>query len=168
MKKRSFLFIVLGLMFPVLTRAGEADLEVPDLSQVTFFNGAVTGWELLLYGLVIVFLGLLFGYWQFTRIKKMPAHSSMLEVSKIIYETCKTYLLQQGRFLIILFVIIGVAITYYFLALSGMKIPKVLLILFWSVLGILGSYGVAWFGIIPGLKLRCFPRKHKCPLSSVE
>jgi len=147
MKKRSFLFIVLGLMFPVLAMAGEADLEVPDLRQTTFFNGAVTGWELLLYGMVIVFLGLLFGYWQFTRIKKLPAHSSMLEVSKIIYETCKTYLLQQGKFLIILFVIIGVAITYYFLGLSGMKIPKVLLILFWSVLGILGSYGVAWFGI---------------------
>jgi K(+)-stimulated pyrophosphate-energized sodium pump len=71
----------------------------------------------------------------------------MLEVSKIIYETCKTYLLQQGKFLIILFLIIGAAITYYFLGLSGMKLPKVLLILLWSVLGILGSYGVAWFGI---------------------
>ena len=147
MKKRSFLFVVLGLLFPVLAKAGEADLVVPDLSQTTFFNGAVTGWELLLYGMIIVFLGLLFGYWQFTKIKKLPAHSSMLEVSQIIYETCKTYLLQQGRFLIILFVIIGAAITYYFLGLSGMKLSKVLLILFWSVLGILGSYGVAWFGI---------------------
>lgn len=147
MKKRSFLFIVLGILFPVLAKAGEADLVVPDLTQTTFFNGALNGWELLFYGMVITVLGLLFGYWQFTKIKKMPAHSSMLEVSKIIFETCKTYLLQQGRFIIILFLIIGSAITYYFLALSGMSIPKVLLILMWSVLGILGSYGVAWFGI---------------------
>ncbi len=147
MKKRSFLFLVLGMLFPVLVKAGEADLEIPDLSQTTFFNGAVTGWELLFYGMVITVFGLLFGYWQYTKIKKLPAHSSMLEVSQIIFETCKTYLLQQGKFLIILFLIIGSAITYYFLGLSGMKVPKVLLILLWSVLGILGSYGVAWFGI---------------------
>jgi len=147
MKKRSFLFVVLGLLFPVLVKAGEADLKVPDLSQTTFFNGALTGWELLFYGMIIVILGLAFGFWQFTKIKKLPAHSSMLDVSKIIYETCKTYLFQQGKFLLILFLIIGVAITYYFLGLSGLEIPKVILILFWSVLGILGSYGVAWFGI---------------------
>ncbi|MBT3750114.1 MAG: sodium-translocating pyrophosphatase, partial [Bacteroidetes bacterium] len=147
MKKRSFFLIVLGLLFPVLVRAGEADLEVPDLSQTTFFNGLLTGWELLLYGLVITLFGLLFGYWQYTKIKKLPAHNSMLKVSRTIYETCKTYLLQQGKFLIILFLIIGVAITYYFLGLSGMKVPRVLLVLVWSVLGILGSYGVAWFGI---------------------
>lgn len=147
MKKRSFLFMVLGLLFPVLVKAGEADLVVPDLSQTTFFNGALTGWELLFYGMVIVIVGMLFGFWQYTRIKKLPAHSSMLDVSKIIFETCKTYLFQQGRFLIILFIIIAIAMVYYFLGLSGMKIPKVLLILFWSVMGILGSYGVAWFGI---------------------
>lgn len=147
MKKRFVLLLLSGLLLPFISRAGEADLEVPDLSQATFFNGAVTGWQLLFYGMIVVFFGLLFGYWQFTRIKKMPAHASMLEISKIIYETCKTYLLQQGRFLAILFLIIGVAISYYFLGLSGMGIPKVLLILLWSVLGILGSYGVAWFGI---------------------
>ncbi len=147
MRKRSLYLIVLGLLFPVIARAGEADLELPDLGQATFFNGLITGWELLLYGMIIVLLGMLFGYWQYTRIKKLPAHSSMLKVSQTIYETCKTYLLQQGKFLIILFIIIGVAITYYFLGLSGMKVPKVLLILLWSVLGILGSYGVAWFGI---------------------
>ncbi|MCD6345919.1 MAG: sodium-translocating pyrophosphatase, partial [Bacteroidales bacterium] len=97
--------------------------------------------------MVIVLFGLLFGYWQYTRIKKLPAHESMLKISRIIYGTCKTYLMQQGKFLVILFLIIGTAITYYFLALSGLKIPKVALILLWSVLGILGSYGVAWFGI---------------------
>ncbi len=132
---------------PVLAFAGEADLIVPDLKGATFFNGAVTGWQLLFYGMVIVLFGLYFGYRQYVQIKKLPAHKSMLDVSKIIFETCKTYLLQQGRFLIILFLIIGTAITYYFLGLSGMKVSKVLLILFWSVLGILGSYGVAWFGI---------------------
>ncbi len=147
MKKRLVSFLLTGLLFPVLAHAGEADLEVPDLGQSTFFNGAVNGWQLLFYGMIIVLFGLLFGYWQYTKIKKLPAHKSMLEVSKIIYETCKTYLLQQGKFLIILFLIIGAAITYYFLGLSGMKLPKVLLILLWSVLGILGSYGVAWFGI---------------------
>ncbi len=147
MKKRLVSFLLTGMLFPVLAHAGEADLEVPDLGQSTFFNGAVNGWQLLFYGMIIVLFGLLFGYWQYTKIKKLPAHKSMLEVSKIIYETCKTYLLQQGKFLIILFLIIGAAITYYFLGLSGMKLPKVLLILLWSVLGILGSYGVAWFGI---------------------
>ncbi len=147
MKKRLVSFLLTGMLFPVLAHAGEADLEVPDLGQSTFFNGAVNGWQLLFYGMIIVLFGLLFGYWQYTKIKKLPAHKSMLEVSRIIYETCKTYLLQQGKFLIILFLIIGAAITYYFLGLSGMKLPKVLLILLWSVLGILGSYGVAWFGI---------------------
>lgn len=147
MKKFLSLSVLLSFVFPALVLAGEADLEVPDLRSATFFNGAVTGWELLIYGMVIVLIGLFFGYFQYVRIRKMPAHQSMLEVSATIYETCKTYLLQQGRFLIILFLIIGAIITYYFLGLSGMKIPKVLLILFWSVLGILGSYGVAWFGI---------------------
>lgn len=147
MKKRSFLFLMLGMLVPVFAKAGEADLEVPDLRNSSFFGGAVTGWDLLFYGMIIVIVGLLFGYWQYTRIKKLPAHKSMLEVSQIIFETCKTYLLQQGKFLVILFLIIGAAITYYFLGLSGMGLPKVLLILFWSVLGILGSYGVAWFGI---------------------
>ncbi len=147
MKKRLLFTMLAGLLFPFVVNAGEADLEVPDLSSATFFGGAINGWQLLLYGMVIVLLGLLFGYFQFTRIKKLPAHQSMLDVSSIIYETCKTYLVQQGKFLIILFLIVGSAITYYFLVLSGMNLPRVLLILSWSVLGILGSYGVAWFGI---------------------
>ena len=147
MKKRLLFTLFTGLLLPFIARAGEADLEVPDLANATFFGGAINGWQLLLYGLIIVFLGMLFGYIQFTRIRKLPAHKSMLEVSNTIYETCKTYLLQQGRFLIILFIIVGAAIAYYFLGLSGMKLPRVVLILGWSILGILGSYGVAWFGI---------------------
>jgi len=137
------------LIFPSLVVAGEADLELPDLLRSTFniFGTQISGWHLLFYGSIIVILGLGYGIWQYTKIKKYPSHNSMLKVSNTIYETCKTYLLQQGRFLIILFVIIGIAIFYYFFGLSGVKLPKVLLILLWSVLGILGSYGVAWFGI---------------------
>ncbi|MCD6333117.1 MAG: sodium-translocating pyrophosphatase, partial [Bacteroidales bacterium] len=139
--------LILSLLFPALARAGEADLVVPDLRHSTFFGGALTGWDLLLYGMIIVVIGMLFGYWQYTRIRKLPAHYSMLDVSGTIYQTCKTYLIQQGRFLVILFAIVGTIMAYYFLGLNGLKIPKVLLILLWSVLGILGSYSVAWFGI---------------------
>src|SRR5690606_18565729 len=105
------------------------------------------GRSLLLWGLIVVSFGVWFGIWQFLRIKKLPAHQSMLDVAQIIYETCKTYLFQQGRFITVLFLIIGSAIVYYFLGLADMGFSKVLLILLWSVLGIAGSYGVAWFGI---------------------
>lgn len=148
MKKHVLLSVLLVLLAPVLTFASEVDLIVPDLKQ-SIFNGigGVNGWDLLLYGIGIIILGLIFGLIQYNRIKKFPVHHSMAKISNIIYETCKTYLLQQGKFLIILFAIIGSAITYYFLILCDMSIPKVLLILSWTVLGILGSYGVAWFGI---------------------
>jgi K(+)-stimulated pyrophosphate-energized sodium pump len=144
--KKNFLLGLMTLM-PAALFAGEADLQIPDLRTATFFNGGLTGWDLLFYGFVIVLLGMYFGYMQFRSISKMPAHRSMLEVSHTIYQTCKTYLFQQGRFLAILFGLIALIMAYYFLGLSGMKIPKVLLILLWSVLGIMGSYGVAWFGI---------------------
>ena len=149
MKKNLLVSILLLVIFPAFALAGEADLVVPDLTKAIFnvFGSEVSGWHLLFYGSIIVVLGLFFGLWQYKSIKKMPAHKSMLDVSNTIYETCKTYLIQQGKFLIILFAIIGVAIFYYFFGLSGLKLPKVLLILIWSVLGILGSYGVAWYGI---------------------
>lgn len=141
--------LILGMLMliPATVFAGEADLKIPDLKNVTFFNGALTGWNLLFYGMVIVLIGLYFGFMQFRSIRNMPAHKSMLDVSYTIYQTCKTYLLQQGRFLMILFGLIAVIMAYYFLALSGMKLGRVVMILMWSVLGILGSYGVAWFGI---------------------
>jgi len=144
--KKHFLLSLMALL-PAALFAGEADLQIPDLRSATFFNGALTGWDLLFYGLVIVLLGMYFGYMQFRSIRKLPAHRSMLEVSHTIYQTCKTYLFQQGKFLAILFGLIAVIMAYYFLGLSGMAIPKVLLILLWSILGIMGSYGVAWFGI---------------------
>ena len=86
MKKRLLFTMLVGLLLPFVAMAGEADLEVPDLTTATFFGGAINGWQLLLYGMVIVFLGLFFGYYQYTKIKKLPAHKSMLEVSSIIYD----------------------------------------------------------------------------------
>ena len=147
MKKQILLIMGLLAVIPTTLFAGEADLILPDLKIAKFFNGALTGWDLLFYGLAIVLIGLFFSYRQFQSIRGLRAHSSMLEVSETIYQTCKTYLKQQGKFLVILFALIAVIMAYYFLGLSGMKIPKVLMILMFSVLGILGSYGVAWYGI---------------------
>ena len=147
MKRTYLLLCLMTLVSPLGCFASEADLIIPDLQQSYFSYFGTNGWYLLLYGMGIIILGLLFGLVQFTQIKKLPAHRSMLKVANIIYETCKTYLLQQGKFLIILFLIIGTAMVYYFYGLSHMAIDKVLLILLWSVLGILGSYSVAWFGI---------------------
>ncbi|MGE5383741.1 MAG: sodium-translocating pyrophosphatase, partial [Omnitrophica WOR_2 bacterium] len=135
------------LVFPLLSMASEADLPIPDLRNSYFNNIGMNGHTLLSWGIFIIVLGMLFGLWQFMRIKKLPAHSSMLSVSHTIYETCKTYLFQQGKFLIILFLIIGTSIFYYFYGLNHMEFGRVMLVLSWSVLGILGSYGVAWFGI---------------------
>lgn len=131
-----------------LAFASEADLKIPDLG-VTFqiMGNTVSGTTILYVGIVVSVLGLLFGLVEFNAIKKLPAHKSMLEVSELIYETCKTYLLQQGKFLVILELFIGSAIVYYFLILEHMEFSRVALILFWSILGILGSYSVAWFGV---------------------
>jgi K(+)-stimulated pyrophosphate-energized sodium pump len=142
---KRILSVIMALVMPVITLASEANLQIPDLRTYEVFG--INGWSILLYGIIIIFLGMFFGLWQFLHVKKMSAHKSMLDVSNTIYETCKTYLLQQGKFLIILFAIIGVAIFYYFFGLTGLGIPKVLLILFWSVIGMAGSYSVAWFGI---------------------
>ena len=144
---RKFLLFSSMIGIPFLAAASEADLPIPDLRQSFFSTFGVDGWTLLLYGIVIIFLGFFFGIYQFLKIKSLPAHNSMLNVAKIIYETCKTYLLQQGKFLIILFLIIGTAIFYYFFGLSHMTFGKVMLVILWTVLGILGSYSVAWFGI---------------------
>jgi K(+)-stimulated pyrophosphate-energized sodium pump len=145
MKKH--LFILGALLTPFLVQAGEADIMLPDFKNVTFFNGLISGWSLLMWGSIIVFLGLIFSLYQVIQIRKQPVHHSMANIAKIIYATCKTYLLQQGKFLTILFLIIGSAIVFYFGVLSHKSVPDVLLILTWTVLGILGSYGVAWFGI---------------------
>ncbi len=128
--------------------ASEAELHIPELTHsFLIFGTPVAGTTILASGLIVGVLGMLFGLMEFTRIKKLPAHESLLEVSSLIYETCKTYLFQQGKLLVLLEAFIGACIFYYFLVLQHMELPKVLLILAWSVLGILGSFGVAWFGI---------------------
>jgi len=136
---------------------GEAALVLPDLGQATFLGG-INGRALLLWGLAICALGLLFGLATYTQLRKLPVHRAMLEISELIYETCKTYLLTQGRFLLILWVFIGAIVALYFGALAhtvdasgaavrGFPAVKVIVILLFSLIGIAGSYGVAWFGI---------------------
>jgi K(+)-stimulated pyrophosphate-energized sodium pump len=128
---------------------GEANLKLPDLSAVKFLG--VDGHKLLLFGLVICFLGLLFGLIIYSRLKNLPVHKSMRDISELIYETCKTYLVTQGKFLMLLWVFIAVVIVLYFGWLSPVPGKSVALtlpiILFFSLVGIAGSYGVAWFGI---------------------
>lgn len=128
--------------------ASEAELHIPELTTTYHLFGAVlAGTQILRWGMGVAILGMIFGLIEFLRIKKLPAHKSMLEVSNLIYETCKTYLLQQGKFLVVLELFIGSCIFYYFRILQHLELPRVFLILLWSVLGILGSFSVAWFGI---------------------
>ncbi len=124
---------------------GEANLTLPVLNDVDFHG--VGGGTLLMYGLIICALGLLFGVVIFLGLRRLPAHKSMKEVSELIWQTCKTYLAKQGLFLIGLWVFIAIVIGVYFGALSGFSATKVTIILLFSIVGILGSYGVAWFGI---------------------
>ncbi|MES1256663.1 MAG: sodium-translocating pyrophosphatase, partial [Acidobacteriota bacterium] len=125
--------------------AGEANLVLPDLSSVEFRG--VNGRVLLMGGLAVGALGLLFGLSVFTQLKNLPVHASMLEVSELIYETCKTYLVTQGKFILLLEVFIGAIMVAYFGLLEHMEPFRVLVILLFSLIGIAGSYGVAWFGI---------------------
>lgn len=126
---------------------GEANLKLPDLNQAKFFGGAIGGRDLLYAGVVISALGLVFGLIVCSQLKRLPVHASMLEISELIYETCKTYLLTQGKFLLILWLFIGAIILFYFKFLLDFTAAKVSIILAFSVIGILGSFGVAWFGI---------------------
>jgi K(+)-stimulated pyrophosphate-energized sodium pump len=124
---------------------GEANLIVPDLGSVPV--GGMNGRTLLLIGLVVCVLGLLFGIVIFAQLKGLPVHPSMREISELIYETCKTYLITQGKFLLLLETFIGIIIVLYFGALLKFEAVKVLIILAFSLVGIGGSYGVAWFGM---------------------
>jgi K(+)-stimulated pyrophosphate-energized sodium pump len=125
--------------------AGEASLKLPDLSQVDFLG--MTGHHLLLYGILFCFLGFVFGVFMYSRLKRLPAHESMKEMSQLIWETCKTYLIRQGKFLFLLWAFIAAIILLYFGVLLHFSAARVGIILAFSVLGICGSYGVAWFGI---------------------
>src|SRR3982074_3358658 len=128
---------------------GEANLKLPDLSQVTFLG--IDGHKLLLFGIVICIFGLGFGLVIYSRLKNLPVHKSMRDISELIYETCKTYLVTQGKFLILLWLFIAVVIVLYFGVLApvpGKSIAVTLpIILGFSLVGIAGSYGGAWFGI---------------------
>lgn len=141
------IIVILGVfMLPSVMLASEADLVIP---------AAIKEQRVLYWGFLITIFGLLFGLYQFLKVKKIKAHQSMLDVAQVIFETSKTYLIQQGKFILILFAFIGTAVAFYFGFLS--KDPEtgehlfgfggVLMILGWTVLGILGSYAVAWFGI---------------------
>jgi K(+)-stimulated pyrophosphate-energized sodium pump len=134
---------------PEEAAGGEAALKLPDLSQVTFLG--IDGHKLLLFGIVICIFGLLFGMTIFTKLKNLPVHHSMREISELIYETCKTYLVTQGKFLLLLWVFIAIVIVLYFGMLAPVPGKSVLLtlpiILLFSLIGMGGSYAVAWFGI---------------------
>src|SRR6266436_1869480 len=153
-------FIKFGVTAAVLTllsaasaladeAGGEANLKLPDLSQVTFLG--IDGHKLLLLGILICVFGLGFGLAIYSRLKNLPVHKSMRDISELIYETCKTYLVTQGKFLMILWVFIAVVIVLYFGWLRPVPHHPVELtlpiILIFSLVGIAGSYGVAWFGI---------------------
>jgi len=143
---KKIIAILIVLIFPTKILASEADLVIPD---------AIKEQSILYWGFLITIAGLFFGFYQFVRVKKIRAHKSMLDVAQVIYETSKTYLIQQGKFILILFAFIGTAVALYFGFLSKdpvtgenlFGVGGVLMILGWTVLGILGSYAVAWFGI---------------------
>jgi K(+)-stimulated pyrophosphate-energized sodium pump len=128
---------------------GEASLRLPDLSSVSFLG--IDGHKLLLFGIAVCFLGLLFGMTIFMRLKNMPVHRSMRDISELIYETCKTYLVTQGKFLLLLWVFIAIVIVLYFGVLAQVPGKSVFvtlpIILLFSLVGMGGSYSVAWFGI---------------------
>jgi len=124
----------------------EVNLKLPDLGATTFF-GAVDGRTLLLAGLMVCLGGLVFGLVSYRALKQLPVHNSMREISELIYATCKTYLYQQGKFLLILFAFIGTVILVYFKFLAGLSWDRVAIVMLFAVIGMAGSYGVAWYGI---------------------
>jgi K(+)-stimulated pyrophosphate-energized sodium pump len=142
-----FLTLVTGATAAAQEAGGEAALKVPDLSQVTFLG--IDGHKLLLFGIVFCVFGLIFGLAIYSRLKGMAVHKSMRDISELIYETCKTYLFTQGKFLVFLWLFIAVVIVLYFGVLAPVHPTAVTLpiILIFSVVGMAGSYGVAWFGI---------------------
>src|SRR5438067_9800207 len=130
------------------SQASEADIHIPSLDTVSFNGlGGMKGTTLMYLGIVICFVGAAFGLVQYKQTKALPVHKSMSDVSNTIWETCKTYLFTQGKFLAILWILIAICMVYYFKVLQGNTIGNVIVILLASILGILGSYGVAWFGI---------------------
>ncbi|MEW6040206.1 MAG: sodium-translocating pyrophosphatase, partial [Elusimicrobiota bacterium] len=147
---KKFLFLAVFaasfvMSFASVISAAEVDLILPDLKEVYFLG--VSGHTLLSWGLLLCIAGLLFGYIQFTGIKKLPVHKAMRDISELIYETCKTYLITQGKFIILLETLLAIIIIVYFGALRHLAAGKVAIIVICSVVGIMGSYSVAWFGM---------------------
>jgi K(+)-stimulated pyrophosphate-energized sodium pump len=135
-----------ALAMPGVASASEADLVLPDLRSVQFFG--TDGHSLLLFmGVAVCLFGLGFAFVQFSQLQKMPVHQSMKDISELIYETCKTYLVTQGKFILLLEVFIGAIMVVYFGVLQHMEASRVITVLLWSLIGIAGSYGVAWYGI---------------------
>src|SRR4051794_1688785 len=153
--------IALLLLAATVAQAGEADLAIPDLHEghFTIFGQTISAWNLLFYGAWVICGTLGISLYLRAQIHKMPAHKSMLDVAEVIFQTCKTYLIQQGKFLLMLWVLIACAITYYLLGFGGEADPQhadpsrispavtVVLVLLFSVVGMGGSFAVAWYGI---------------------
>jgi K(+)-stimulated pyrophosphate-energized sodium pump len=154
--KRAGMLILTALLMTAKTFASEANLKIPDLRAATFPHfGGIDGWHLLLFGALVIVGTLSISLYLFKQVKAMPAHQSMLDVASTIYKTCRTYLLQQGKFLAILFGIIAVAMIYY-LSMANAEATGpdalstpivVVLVLLFSIVGMAGSYAVAWYGI---------------------
>jgi K(+)-stimulated pyrophosphate-energized sodium pump len=137
--RKKLLPVLLVVFCPIYIFAGESNLKIPTLDD--------NQQSILIWGLFVCLLGLAFGVYQYLKVKRLKAHKSMLDIAQVIFETCKTYLLQQGKLLIVLFLFIAACIAFYFGYLMENEIGGVLLILLWTIVGILGSYSVAWFGI---------------------
>ncbi|HXE41532.1 MAG TPA: sodium/proton-translocating pyrophosphatase, partial [Candidatus Baltobacteraceae bacterium] len=146
--KKKIIGVVLFAMFCGANAfAGDSDINLPPLRDISFFNNAISGHAILYFGLAVCIIGALFGFFEYKVTRGLPVHKLMANVSNIIWETCKTYLLQQGKFLMALWILIALCMVYYFAALQHKTAASVIIILASSILGILGSYGVAWFGI---------------------
>src|SRR3989338_8123381 len=146
---QSLVITLMFLLVPLAVLASEADLAIPDLHKGAPYTllGGINPWDLLFYGAWIIAGTLGISLYLRYQIKKLPAHESMLDVSETIYQTCRTYLLQQGKFLLLLFLFIAVAMIFYFLVLKAQGLSTLLLVLLFSIIGMLGSYSVAWYGI---------------------
>src|SRR4030066_1708051 len=147
--KRMLLMVAGFLLLPLVVFASEADLSIPDLHKGAPYTllGGIRPWDLLFYGACIIAGTLGISLFLRHQVKKLRAHESMLKVAETIFQTCRTYLIQQGKFLSMLFIFIAVCMAFYFLALKGEGVPTLLLVLFFSVVGMAGSYCVAWYGI---------------------
>ena len=147
--KRAGMLLIVTLLTTAKTFASEADIAIPDLhaGQFHIFGQVIKAWDFLFYGALVICFTLSISLFLFSQVKKQKAHSSMLKVSETIYQTCRTYLLQQGKFLLMLFAFVAVIMSYYFLVLQGKSVGTLLYVLFYSILGMGGSYAVAWYGI---------------------